>query len=178
MVATVMNPKISYRRPMLEDGWSIFELIKACPPLDVNSAYCYLLQCEHHAETSVVAELNGEVVGFISGYLIPQRPDTLFIWQVAVGDKARGRGTGTRMLQEIAERDSCASASYIETTITDDNAASWALFSKVADVYAAPLQRAPLFEQSRHFAGQHDTEYLVRFGPLQRPHRAAVSLTH
>ena len=82
------------------------------------------------------------------------------------------------MLREIAERDFGLSTNYIETTITEDNVASWALFSKVANAYAAPMTRSPLFERNRHFEGHHDTEYLVRFGPLQRSRGVAFELTH
>ncbi len=36
------NP-LFIRKPTTDDGWGIYELVKSCPPLDVNSAYAYLL---------------------------------------------------------------------------------------------------------------------------------------
>ena len=69
------------RPPTPKDGPSVFQLISRCPPLDINSMYCNLLQCSHFANTSVVAEptnqTNEELLGSISAYLIPEREDTL-----------------------------------------------------------------------------------------------------
>jgi L-2,4-diaminobutyric acid acetyltransferase len=71
------------REPTSEDGAAVWQLIKDCAPLDRNSLYCNLLQCDHFASTCVAAELDGDIVGWVSGYIVPDSPDTLFIWQVA-----------------------------------------------------------------------------------------------
>merc|ERR1711964_4784 len=80
------------------------------------------------AETGVAAEKEGDLVGFISGYIPPQQPETVFVWQVAVHEKGRGQGLAKRMLKEIVGRDACSNVTHLETTITEDNEASWALF--------------------------------------------------
>src|SRR5690606_15070663 len=54
------------------DGSDVYKLISCCQPLDTNSMYCNLMQCSHFAQTVVAAEMNGELVGFISGYRLPQ----------------------------------------------------------------------------------------------------------
>jgi len=129
--------------------------------------YCNLLQCSHFAGTSIAAVCQGELVGFISGYLIPDRPDTLFIWQVAVGEKARGQGLATRMLQNIRLQAQCSNVSYLETTITASNQASWALFQGLANKLKAELNTSVMFDREQHFANEHDTEMLVRIGPIK-----------
>ena len=88
---------LRFRAPKSTDGAQVHQLIENCPPLDTNSMYCNLVQCTHFADTSVAVTLDDEMVGFISGHLIPERPDTLFIWQVAVSKKARGQGLAGRM---------------------------------------------------------------------------------
>jgi L-2,4-diaminobutyric acid acetyltransferase len=148
------------------DGAGVHQLIADCPPLDTNSLYCNLLQVSHFRHTSVVAELDDRLVGAISGYLIPERPDTLFIWQVAVGSAARGQGLALRMLNHIVDRPACRDVRFMETTITEDNAASWGLFRKFADKRDAPLDSETGFDRERHFGGQHATEMLVRIGPF------------
>ncbi|MFT5591734.1 MAG: L-2,4-diaminobutyric acid acetyltransferase [Oceanicoccus sp.] len=156
--------------PTAETGMSVYELVKNCPPLDTNSAYCNLLQCSHFADTSVaaVAQQDGEaqLVGFISGYILPGKPDTLFIWQVAVSDQARGQGLASRMIQHILQRENCSQVQFIETTITESNGASWALFERAAQTLNAKLERSVMFEKQQHFKGHHDTEMLVRIGPF------------
>ncbi|NVK37781.1 MAG: diaminobutyrate acetyltransferase [Gammaproteobacteria bacterium] len=163
-----MSLAIELQIPTAEDGMSVYELVQACPPLDNNSAYCNLLQCSHFADTSVAAVLEGQLVGFISGYILPGKPDTLFIWQVAVSDKARGQGLASKMIQHILQRANCQQVQFIETTITESNAASWALFESAAKKLDAQLTRSVMFDQQQHFKGQHDSEWLVRIGPFQR----------
>jgi len=132
--------------------------------------YCNLLQCTHFADTSVTAvqpDSSGEeLLGFISGYIIPERKNTLFIWQVAVSDASRGRGLARDMLQHILERSQCSDVSYLETTITESNQASWALFESLSKRLQTRLERSVMFDRDDHFAGDHATEYLARLGPF------------
>ena len=82
----------------------MWALIQACKPLDENSIYCNLIQCDHFADTCILAELDGTPVGWISGYLLPDATDTLFIWQVAVAEEARGLGLASQMLDRLLRR--------------------------------------------------------------------------
>lgn len=157
---------ILLRPPRLEDGMDVYLLINICPPLDINSSYCNLLQCSHFADTSVVAERSGEIVGFISGHLKPQSPETLFIWQVAVAPQARGIGLAFQMLEHILARPQCHTVNHLETTITKDNRPSWGLFKRLAQKHQAELQSSVWMDKDTHFAGQHDSEHLVRIGPF------------
>ncbi|MFT7299677.1 MAG: L-2,4-diaminobutyric acid acetyltransferase [Porticoccus sp.] len=154
------------RLPELEDGMAVFRLIEDCPPLDINSSYCNLLQCSHFANTSVVAQMNGGVVGLISGYVIPERSDTLFVWQVAVARQARGLGLASHMLAHILARPQCSNICYLETSITQDNPASWALFKSLAKKLSADFQSSEWMDKKAHFSGQHESEALVRIGPF------------
>jgi len=160
---------IFLRLPVLEDGMAVFRLVENCPPLDINSSYCNLLQCSHFANTSVAALLNGELVGFISGYVVPDRPDTLFVWQVAVAEQTRGLGLGSHMLTHILARPHCSDITYLETTITEDNPASWALFKRLAKALSAEFLSSGWMDNEAHFSGQHDSEALVRIGPFNSP---------
>ena len=73
------------RPPSRKDGAALHRLISECPPLDLNSLYAYLLLAEHFSDTCVLAEsAGGRIDGFISAYVLPDRPDVLFVWQVAV----------------------------------------------------------------------------------------------
>lgn len=165
------SKNIDLRPPTLKDGMQVFKLIQHCPPLDTNSSYCNFLQSGHFASTSVAAELNGDLVGFVSGYCIPERPDTLFYWQAAVDTRARGTGLASRMLMHILSRPSNSHIRYIETTITKDNDASWALFRRLAAQLNAEMHDAVWLDRETHFEGQHDSEMLVRIGPftLEQP---------
>ncbi|WP_223277849.1 GNAT family N-acetyltransferase [Janibacter sp. YB324] len=80
------------RRPTLEDGGAMWRVARDSQTLDLNSSYAYLLWARDFAATSVVAERDGAVVGFVSGYVRPDSPGTLMVWQVAVDADQRGHG--------------------------------------------------------------------------------------
>ncbi|MDT9599096.1 diaminobutyrate acetyltransferase [Sphingosinicella rhizophila] len=161
-----LGGKLAFRAPVPEDGPAVSRLIADSPPLDTNSAYCNLLQCTHFPETCVVAECEGRIVGWISGYRPPAMPDQIFVWQVAVDASARGLGLGGRMLDILLARPATSGAKVLTTTITEDNDASWSLFAGLARRLGATLTKAPLFERQAHFAGAHATEWQAMIGPL------------
>jgi len=160
---------IHLREPCAEDGAALNQLVEACPPLDPNSLYCNLLQCTHFRSTSIAASEAGQLLGFISGYLIPESPDTLFIWQVAVAPAGRRRGLALRMLKGILERPACERVEFVHTTVNPDNTASRLLFGALARDFEAPLRESVLFDRKTHFAGAHPDELLLNIGPLRRP---------
>lgn len=151
-----------FRTPNRTDGKCVHDLIAQCSPLDENSAYCNFLQSTHFHNTCVVAERNGEMVGFVSAYRKPDKPNELFIWQVAVSETARGKGLAFHMLNELLTRDELNDITVLETTITRDNQGSWSLFKKLDRAHGERGEVSTFLDETRHFKGEHDTEYLYR----------------
>lgn len=171
--------KVNLKQPTAGLGSMVYKLVSECPPLDQNSMYCNLLQCHHFSATSIAAIYQSELIGFISGYIIPERPNTLFIWQVAVDKKARGIGLALKMLSELLKKPGCSEVQYLETSITAKNKASWKLFERLAKNLEVPLHKSVLFDQFHHLNDQHDTEHLVKIGPFTESEIAALnSATH
>lgn len=162
------NKKWTFLQPQSADGDDIYSLIAACPPLDVNSSYCNFLQSTHFSRTCVIARCDGEIAGFISGYRKPDEQGTLFIWQVAVSPRFRGKGLAFNMLHELLSRGELSDISTIETTITQDNQASWALFKKLDSCNGNGGEVSTFLDEQTHFKGKHDTEFLYRI-PLNNP---------
>ena len=157
---------LAIREPKSKDGSAIYKLIEECPPLDTNSMYCNLLQASHFSETSALADVDGKPYGFISGYIHPKDPSILFIWQVAVHEDARGMGLGKKMLSDLLNRAACEGVEKLQTTITQDNKASWGLFKSFARDLDAACYDEVLFERKDHFKGAHDSEHLLTIGPF------------
>lgn len=156
------------RAPNLDDAKAVHALIKASPPLDVNSVYVYLLLAHHFTDTCVVAELNNEIVGFVSAYVPPKSPDVLFVWQVAVAENGRGFGLGKAMLQNILQRPHLSNVRFVETTVGPDNAASRGMFASLARKAGTEINETALFE-GHHFGEQaHEDERLLRIGPFSQ----------
>lgn len=135
--------------------------------------YCNLIQCDHFGDTCILAEMDGEAVGWISAYIMPSDPETLFVWQVAVSSKARGEGLGTRMLSELCTRDECKDVNRLQTTITINNDASWALFGRFAKSQNGKLRSEPHYTREDHFDGRHATEHMVTIEFAEELKRAA-----
>ncbi|MGF1908398.1 diaminobutyrate acetyltransferase [Vibrio kasasachensis] len=151
-----------FREPKVTDGDKIFSLIAACPPLDLNSSYCNFLQATHFSATCVMVEHKGRVGGFISAYRKPDEQDVLFVWQVAVSPHYRGQGLAYRMLNALLNRESLQNLKAIETTITQANKASWALFEKFDATRGNQGDVNVFLDEQTHFNGKHETEYLYR----------------
>lgn len=157
---------MTLRKPCKNDAPAVHRLISECPPLDLNSLYCYLLLGEHYPDTCVVAESNGWLDGYVSAYIPPSKPDVLFVWQVAVHKRARGQGLGRRMLASLLERPGLNQIRFIETTVGPGNAASRSMFGRFAQQLDAAIQESPLFEHRLFGSNGHDEEPLIRIGPL------------
>ncbi len=155
------KPMVALRAPRKEDGSEVWKLVSECPPLDQNSMYMNVVQCDHFAKTCVLAERDGQVLGWVSGHIPPDASDTIFVWQVAVHDDARGLGLGKRMLRALLDRAVCARVSKLETTITKSNAASWGLFKSFARDMGGELSDTPHYTREDHLDGRHATEHLV-----------------
>lgn len=148
------------------DAIHLNQLVKESTPLDQNSVYCNLLQCSHFSQTSVAAIKDGELVGFVTGYIPPNKPKTLFIWQVAVTESMRGLGLAKKMLKWLVDQPCLQEINRLATTITPGNQASWTLFESLAFEWQAVAERKLLFTAHEHFHGQHDDEYEMSIAPL------------
>ena len=156
------------REPTEEDGQAIWLLIKETGVLDLNSSYSYLMWSKFFGETSVVVESNGQIVGFISGFIQPNDQNTLFIWQVAVDTSQRGKGLASRMLQAILHRDTCRNIRCLEATVSPSNKASQALFRKLSRDLKAKCHVSEFFTEDQFPGKGHEEELLFKIGPFHQ----------
>jgi L-2,4-diaminobutyric acid acetyltransferase len=166
---TAAQAQFQLDHPGVADGAAIWRIARDSKVLDLNSSYSYLLWCRDFAGTSVVArDEQGEVAGFVTGYIRPERPGTLVVWQVAVDEGHRGHGLAGMLLDGLTAkvRASGRPVDTVETTITPDNSASQALFLSYARRHAAGVQRTVLFDAGLFPDDGHLPEELYLIGPL------------
>ncbi|MCD7437919.1 diaminobutyrate acetyltransferase [Streptomyces lincolnensis] len=165
---TAAQADLQIDRPSVADGAALWRMARDSKVLDLNSSYSYLLWCRDFAATSAVArDEHGEPVGFVTGYLRPESPATLLVWQVAVDETHRGRGLAAALLDGLVARTAREhGTNAVETTITPGNIASERLFTSFAERHGARLEREVLFETAVFPDGPHDPEVLYRIGPL------------
>jgi L-2,4-diaminobutyric acid acetyltransferase len=160
---------ITLRYPTAEDGYAIYDLVRRSPPLDVNSIYCYHLLSRHFNKTCVVAEDAGRIVGFLSAYPVPERPETLFVWQVAVDADCRGQGIARQMLDGLLGRPECEGMRAIETTVGPSNKPSRSLFHSYAKRRGVTIDERLFLPASAFGEGEHESEMLLRIPLAKQP---------
>ncbi len=155
----------------------MWQLARDSASLDLNSPYCYLLLCSHFADTSLVAEQQGEIVGFVLAYRPPKRidgldgadgPASIFVWQIAVAASHRGAGLARRLLETLVEQPAVRDVRQLEATVTPSNEASRRLFLGFARRFGASCREEEAFSADLFPAAAtaHEPEILLSIGPL------------
>jgi len=166
------NWATALRPPRGSDAVAIRDLVAETGVLDLNSTYAYLLLSTDFAETSIVADVDGRLQGFITGYRPPQRPDVLFVWQVAVAPSAQRGGLAAAMLDAVVDRVRAGGDGApltVEATVSPGNASSRAFFGAFARRHGVALTERPHFTADQLDPdGAHEDEPLLRIGPIDR----------
>ena len=167
---TPETTRVSFRTPTLLDASEIWRLTAESGVLDLNSRYSYLLWCRDFSETCVLACRDAQVVGFVTAYRPPPRPASVFVWQIAVAEEARGQGIAADLLHALLSLPACRDAAFLEATVTPSNNASRRLFQSFAESQNAACHIERGFTVAM-FGGEddHEQEDLFRIGPLRRP---------
>ena len=156
--------KIKIRNLSLEDIKEVYCLLTANRPyVGLNSRYTYFLLAKDFSNTCVVAENEGKVVGFSSGYISPVRRDTFFSWEAVVHKDYRGNQLQKQMLlQQIW----MTGAKYFEGTINPSNKASKRNFLEMARTLQTNCEETLLFSEDDFENDGHEAEILFRVGPI------------
>ncbi len=166
-IATAPEDMIRLEKPTVEDGSAMWELVEHST-LDQNSAYKYIMMCEYFAETCVVAKVDKELVGFITAFIPPERPDVVFVWQIGVDSSQQGKGLASKLLNELIHREACEDIRFVEATVTPTNKASQALFRKLARTHNTTCDVSEFFTKDLFPNDTHEEELNFRIGPIER----------
>ncbi|MFB5607305.1 MAG: diaminobutyrate acetyltransferase [Candidatus Nitrosomaritimum yanchengensis] len=158
--------QIKYRKPNVSDAKSICSLVKNNEPLDKNSNYLYVLLCHHFSDTCVVAEMNSKIIGFMTGFIPPKYPQTLFVWQAAVDSEYRNKGIAQNLVSHALDQ-AGSEIKYVEATVTSSNKASLRFLENLADDLKTKFSLTPLFSTD-DLGKEHEPEDLIRIGPISR----------
>lgn len=158
---------MNFRTPTDRDGARVWRLLARTGGLERNTCYAYVLLFSDFGDTCLLAEEDGELLGFVLSYRPPTRREELFVWQIGVAPEARGRGLGTRLLESVLEQAACKDVRYLTATVSPDNEASRKMFAAVARRKGVPFSINPRFGAAL-FAEPHLEEDQVRVGPLHQ----------
>lgn len=161
-----MKDEITYRQPSLEDGADLWRLVDESGNLDRDSGYAYVMVARNFPATTVVAEHNGNVVGMLTAYPLPQDPRRVFVWQVTVRDSYKRQGIASAMLDQLIQRDEVAGVRWVEATIVPGNTPAEALFRSLADRLDCPIKETEAYADELFPDAEHKIERLFVVGPI------------
>jgi L-2,4-diaminobutyric acid acetyltransferase len=118
------------------------------------------------AATSVVAEVDGQTVGMLTAYRLPQDPRRLFVWQVNVRDPHKRSGIASGMLDDLLSRDEAAGVRWVEATIVPGNTAAESLFRSLARRLGCRIRETEAFADELFPDAEHKVERLFVVGPI------------
>lgn len=162
----MVEEDLAFRTPTENDGKEMFRIVKDSQVLDVNSSYSYLMWGKFFNKTSIVVQHEDEVIGFVTGFIQPNSPDTLFVWQVAVDKQYRGNGLATKLIMELSNKLKNQNIQYIEATVTPSNEPSSNLFKGLAKRYETECKIYECFAKDQFPDATHEAEYAYKIGPL------------
>ncbi|MGW7056348.1 diaminobutyrate acetyltransferase [Streptomyces sp. NPDC054888] len=163
--AATAKTKVAFRAPVTEDGPAVWNLVENTPGLDSNSVYYYTLWFRDFADGSLIATVDDEIVGFLTGYRRPDEPDTYFVWQTAASPRHGIPFLGVKLFQAAADQQVAAGARYVEATVSAENKSIIMVLKQFAKKHNANIETRVLFPSSL-FPDSHHDEVLYRIGPL------------
>ena len=162
------------RNVKLEDIKEVYRLLAENRPyVGLNSRYTYFLLAKDFSDTCVVAEHDGKIVAFSSGYVSPSRPDTFFNWETVVHRDYRGHSLQKRMLLHQIK---ISKAEYFEGTVNPSNKISKRNFCELAELLNTKCEKRTLFNEEDFDNDGHEAEVLYRIGPISQNQRALPAI--
>lgn len=164
---TANTSGLKFSNPNDEDGAKIWELVKQSGVLDLNSAYSYFMMVKFFKKTCLVAKHGDQIAGFVTALVLPEKPDTIFVWQIGVAQEFRGQGIGTKLLKALLESEGCKNTKFIEATISPSNQASQSLFIGMSQKLGTRYSISDCFPEQWFPEGNHEKEQTYRIGPIK-----------
>src|SRR5699024_5879755 len=144
----------------------MFRIVEESKVLDVNSSYSYLMWSKYFNETSIVAECEDKVIGFVSGFRQPTSLDTLFVWQVAIDPAFRGLGLATKLIEQLLKQLGDA-VRYLESTVTPSKIPYSKLVKGIAEKNNTNCSIFERISEDEYPEPSHEAEINYRVGPIK-----------
>ena len=155
------QPIPTLRAPKGQDKAGIIALSKGTGSDVMGDVHGSLVANRFSPETSVVAELDGELVGWALAYVLPFDPETLFIWTVEVSEAAEDTGLSSLMLGHLMRQNACLNVTRVQTCIPSDEEDNRALFRRFANWQRSKMKIEPFVTQALFPRNRHKNQNLV-----------------
>lgn len=150
-----MLTDIKIRTAEYNDVAEIYNLITAHSGLDINSEYFYHHMLIEHRHNCAVIHDKKFIHGFCISYF--HKPNSLFIWQLMVGESVRGQGFGWKIVDYVIR---IAKPKYASATVTNKKTKS--LFCDVFSENEFKVRTEPYIIKNSFIDQSHSEEILVQ----------------
>lgn len=127
-VRKINKQRTRFRSASSDDFLPIADFAAACPPLEPYPMHIYKIMFRYFGETCLVMELDGDLAGFVLGFLSQKHDHRYFLWQIGVDPRLQGSGIGKKVLTELEKRLRRKQVKRIELTVDLENIPSRKLF--------------------------------------------------
>jgi predicted GNAT superfamily acetyltransferase len=94
---------------------------------------------EHFHDTSLIAEQDGELAGFLVGFMSPSNPDDAYIHFVGVNPHSRGNGLARRLYETFFDRARIEGRHVVRAVTAAHNSASIAFHTAMGFTVTDPI---------------------------------------
>jgi predicted GNAT superfamily acetyltransferase len=94
---------------------------------------------DHFAHTSLIAEWDGDLAGFLVGFLSPSQPDVAYIHFVGVSPDHRGSGLARRLYMSFFDLARAGGRTVVRAITSPQNEASIAFHQAVGFTVTGPV---------------------------------------
>jgi L-2,4-diaminobutyric acid acetyltransferase len=110
----------------------------------------------------VVAICNNEIIGFLIGYLKPNDPNCLFLWQGFVLEKFRKKSITSTMVKKLLNSEISQVVKSVEATICPSNIPSIKLIESITKEKKGRLKTTEFISAENFKGTSHEQELLYR----------------
>lgn len=160
----VLASDITYRHPRADDAQAMWSLLlkinRESGGLDVYARSNYERLCRDLPQTCMIAEHAGSIVGFATGFIMPDKNNEkgLFLWQTGVHPAYAGKGIGSRVETLLID---LHNPDYLKFTVEASNGAANATALKKAKYMNATYEK-PGAISSDILGNNHEAEVIYR----------------
>lgn len=110
----------------------VIELVRKCKPLEVYPSHLYKIMFRYFRDFCIIAEDEGQAIGFVMGFSAQNPDKTCFLWQIGVDPEIQSKGVGEKVARYFEEKVKNLGYSRIELTVDIDNIPPQRLFEKLS----------------------------------------------
>lgn len=143
-----------------EDIKAVREILTQGEPFVASyNNYIYWMLGKYFPSTCLVAEENGQILGYI-GALLSAEKQKIFIWQIAVKPEERGRRIGRKLLKRILLVAGDMGIMQLEIAINDENIPCRHMVEKLVQDLRGTITKKEKYQD----AGFCETVYSILIG--------------